>query len=228
MTATSRSSQSMGRGSTCPAAIGYAKASKELRDSIDAVLPEVSKLSPRCWRSTGSAPTRPRRPASPTGPPRSRRPGSSSRRRRPPRRRSRLRLAPRRRPPRRRRPGRRADPDGGARDRRARSGQAGRRRDGRIRRRAARPARDARADRRGQGGIQRHLRPLPRAGRGQSVKKIDLRRLTLRYGDGAHNMYWKTVHEGRPAKGMPTWKGVFTDEQFTEIFAFLSTIQAKE
>ena len=40
---------------------------------------------------------------------------------------------------------------------------------------------------------------------------VDLRRLTLRYGDGAHNMFWKTVHEGRPAKGMPTWKGVFTD-----------------
>lgn len=62
----------------------------------------------------------------------------------------------------------------------------------------------------------------------QSVKKIDLRRLTLRYGNGAHNMFWKTVHEGRPAKGMPTWKGVFTDEQFTEIFEFLSTVQAKE
>jgi polar amino acid transport system substrate-binding protein len=62
----------------------------------------------------------------------------------------------------------------------------------------------------------------------QGVKKIDLRRLTLRYGDGAHNMYWRTVHEGRPEKGMPTWKGVFTDEQFTEVFAFLSTIQAKE
>ena len=62
----------------------------------------------------------------------------------------------------------------------------------------------------------------------QSVKKIDLRRLTLRYGDGAHNMFWKTVHEGRPAKGMPTWKGVFTDEQFTEIFEFLSTVQATE
>jgi ABC-type amino acid transport substrate-binding protein len=62
----------------------------------------------------------------------------------------------------------------------------------------------------------------------QSVKKIDLRRLTLRYSDGAHNVFWKTVHEGRPTKGMPTWKGVFTDEQFTDIFAFLSTIQSTE
>jgi mono/diheme cytochrome c family protein len=62
----------------------------------------------------------------------------------------------------------------------------------------------------------------------QGVKKIDLRRLTLRYSDGAHNMYWKTVHEGRPAKGMPTWKGVFTDEQFEQIYAFLSSVQSTE
>jgi polar amino acid transport system substrate-binding protein len=60
------------------------------------------------------------------------------------------------------------------------------------------------------------------------VKKIDLRRLTLRYGDRAHNIFWKAVHEGRPEKGMPTWKGVFTDEQFTEIYAFLSSVQLKE
>ena len=62
----------------------------------------------------------------------------------------------------------------------------------------------------------------------QGAKKIDLRRLTLRYGDGAHNMYWKTVHEGRPAKGMPTWKGVFSDEQFEQIYAFLSSVQSRE
>jgi len=60
------------------------------------------------------------------------------------------------------------------------------------------------------------------------VKKIDLRRLKLRYGDRAWNTYWKTVHEGRPAKGMPTWKGVFTDEQFTEIEEYLSSIQSTE
>ena len=62
----------------------------------------------------------------------------------------------------------------------------------------------------------------------QGVKKIDLRRLKLRYSDGAHNMFWKTVHEGRPAKGMPTWKGVFTDEQLEQIYAFLSSIQSTE
>jgi mono/diheme cytochrome c family protein len=62
----------------------------------------------------------------------------------------------------------------------------------------------------------------------QGVKKIDLRRLTLRYGDDATNTYWKTVHEGRPDKGMPTWKGVFTDEQLTQIYVFLSSVQSQE
>ena len=59
-------------------------------------------------------------------------------------------------------------------------------------------------------------------------KRVDLRRLTLRYGDGAHNMYWKTIHEGRPAKGMPPWKDVFTDDQFGQIYAFLFSLQSKE
>src|SRR5574337_47097 len=62
----------------------------------------------------------------------------------------------------------------------------------------------------------------------QSVKKIDLRRLKLRYGDGALNMFWKTVHEGRPSKGMPTWKEVFSDKQFEDVYAYLSTLQSKE
>jgi ABC-type amino acid transport substrate-binding protein len=60
------------------------------------------------------------------------------------------------------------------------------------------------------------------------TKRVDLRRLTLRYVDGAHNMFWKTVHEGRPSKGMPTWKGVFTDEQLEQVYAFLASIQSKE
>jgi polar amino acid transport system substrate-binding protein len=62
----------------------------------------------------------------------------------------------------------------------------------------------------------------------QGVKKIDLRRLQLRYGDGAVNMYWKTVHEGRPEKGMPAWNEVFSEEQLTDIEAFVFSIQSKE
>jgi mono/diheme cytochrome c family protein len=62
----------------------------------------------------------------------------------------------------------------------------------------------------------------------QGVKKIDLRRLKLRYGDDAMNTYWKTVHEGRPDKGMPAWKDAFTDEQFTQIEEFLASVQSDE
>ncbi len=66
----------------------------------------------------------------------------------------------------------------------------------------------------------------PNANEGE--KRIDLRRLKLRYGDRAPDKFWKTVHEGRPDKGMPIWKGVFTDEQFTQIYAFLSSVQSTE
>lgn len=61
----------------------------------------------------------------------------------------------------------------------------------------------------------------------QSERKIDLRLLRHRYGDDMHATYLKTVHEGRPAKGMPAWKEVYTDEQFESIFAFLMTVQVE-
>lgn len=60
----------------------------------------------------------------------------------------------------------------------------------------------------------------------QSERKIDLRLLRHRYGDEMHEKFWTTVHEGRPAKGMPSWKDVFTDEQFNSIYDFLLTVQA--
>lgn len=62
----------------------------------------------------------------------------------------------------------------------------------------------------------------------QSEKKIDLRRLTIRYGDDMKDVYWKTVHEGRPAKGMPAWKEVFTDEQLSNVFEYLKTKQSTD
>jgi ABC-type amino acid transport substrate-binding protein/cytochrome c5 len=61
----------------------------------------------------------------------------------------------------------------------------------------------------------------------QSERKIDLRLLHHRYGDDMRDTFWKTVHEGRPAKGMPPWKEVFTDSQFESIYAFLQTVQAE-
>ncbi|WP_367401001.1 transporter substrate-binding domain-containing protein [Bradyrhizobium sp. WYCCWR 12677] len=61
----------------------------------------------------------------------------------------------------------------------------------------------------------------------QSERKIDLRLLRHRYGDDMRDTFWKTVHEGRPSKGMPAWKEVFTDEQFDSIYSFLLTVQAE-
>ncbi len=62
----------------------------------------------------------------------------------------------------------------------------------------------------------------------QGVRKINLRLLHARYGDDFPQMFWKTVHEGRPSKGMPVWKDVFSDEDLGKVLAFLQTIQEKE
>ncbi|OPY95909.1 cytochrome C [Bradyrhizobium sacchari] len=61
----------------------------------------------------------------------------------------------------------------------------------------------------------------------QSERKIDLRLLRHRYGDEMRDKFWTTVHEGRPTKGMPAWKEVFTDDQFDNIFSFLLTVQSE-
>lgn len=62
----------------------------------------------------------------------------------------------------------------------------------------------------------------------QSVKKIDLRLLHHRYGDDMENVFQTTVHHGRPSKGMPNWSGVFTEDDFTKIFAFLKSVQTAD
>lgn len=59
----------------------------------------------------------------------------------------------------------------------------------------------------------------------QSVKKIDLRLLHHRYGDDMENVFHTTVTHGRPSKGMPNWSGVFSEDDFKKIFAFLKTVQ---
>lgn len=61
----------------------------------------------------------------------------------------------------------------------------------------------------------------------QSERKIDLRLLRHRYGDEMREKFWTTVHEGRPNKGMPAWKEVYTDDQFDSIYAFLLTVQTE-
>nr|WP_315719827.1 MULTISPECIES: transporter substrate-binding domain-containing protein [unclassified Bradyrhizobium] len=62
----------------------------------------------------------------------------------------------------------------------------------------------------------------------QAERRIDLRRLQTRYGEDMRDKYWSTVHEGRPSKGMPAWKEVFTDDQFESIYSFLLTVQTSE
>ncbi|MGJ5038731.1 c-type cytochrome [Bradyrhizobium sp. HKCCYLRH3059] len=62
----------------------------------------------------------------------------------------------------------------------------------------------------------------------QAERRIDLRRLRTRYGEDMRDKFWTTVHEGRPSKGMPAWKEVFTDDQFESIYTFLLTVQSSE
>jgi ABC-type amino acid transport substrate-binding protein/cytochrome c5 len=56
-------------------------------------------------------------------------------------------------------------------------------------------------------------------------RKIDLRLLHQRYADKMDEVYHTTVTHGRPDKGMPNWTGVFTEEEFSKILAFLHSIQ---
>jgi polar amino acid transport system substrate-binding protein len=59
----------------------------------------------------------------------------------------------------------------------------------------------------------------------QGERRIDLRRLQLRYGENARATFWITVHEGRLSKGMPAWKEVLTDDVLNDIYAYLLTKQ---
>ena len=60
----------------------------------------------------------------------------------------------------------------------------------------------------------------------QAERKIDLRLLHHRYRDRMEETFFKTVINGRPSKGMPSWKEVFTQDQFKAIFAYLKTKQS--
>jgi mono/diheme cytochrome c family protein len=59
----------------------------------------------------------------------------------------------------------------------------------------------------------------------QGERRIDLRLLKKRYGDDMEATFWKTVHEGRPSKGMPAWKDVFSDDELRNVYVFLQTLQ---
>lgn len=57
------------------------------------------------------------------------------------------------------------------------------------------------------------------------ISERDLRKLRMRYKDDWNNVALKTIREGRPEQGMPTWKATFTDEQIQGLLGFLGTIQ---
>ncbi len=59
----------------------------------------------------------------------------------------------------------------------------------------------------------------------QSERKIDLRLLRKRYAEEMEATFWKTVNDGRPSKGMPAWKDVFSVEQLTNVLAYLKSVQ---
>ncbi len=58
-----------------------------------------------------------------------------------------------------------------------------------------------------------------------SERRINLRLLKHRYNDEMDQVFLFTVTHGRPAKGMPNWTGIFSEDDFTRILAFLKTIQ---
>ncbi len=56
----------------------------------------------------------------------------------------------------------------------------------------------------------------------------DLRRLNLRYGERVDDVFWTTVTQGRPSKGMPILGPILNEETIWKIKAFLETVQRKE
>ena len=65
----------------------------------------------------------------------------------------------------------------------------------------------------------------PYAEQGERVR--DLRRLNIRYGDDAINLFWTTVNNGRMDKGMPIWKDAISDDIKWRIYTFLQSVQTK-
>ena len=61
----------------------------------------------------------------------------------------------------------------------------------------------------------------------QGERPRDLRRLTIRYGDDAINLFWTTLNNGRMDKGMPVWKDAISDDVKWRIYTFLQSVQTK-
>jgi len=61
----------------------------------------------------------------------------------------------------------------------------------------------------------------------QGERPLDLRRLTLRYGRQAPDVFYEAMSKGRLDKGMPVWKGVLSDEVLRRILSYLQTVQTE-
>ena len=61
----------------------------------------------------------------------------------------------------------------------------------------------------------------------QGERRRDLRRLKRRYRDDMPAVFLKTAWNGRPEKGMPSWREIFAEEELWKIFTFLETVQKK-
>ena len=59
----------------------------------------------------------------------------------------------------------------------------------------------------------------------QGEQRRNLRLLRQRYGNDMSRMFMTTVTHGRVSKGMPNWSGVLTQDEFSKILAFLTSIQ---
>jgi polar amino acid transport system substrate-binding protein len=59
-------------------------------------------------------------------------------------------------------------------------------------------------------------------------QRIDLRRLSRRYRDDKDAVFATTVHEGRPDKGMPAWKGVIAEAEIAKVKAYVDSVQARK
>jgi polar amino acid transport system substrate-binding protein len=58
-------------------------------------------------------------------------------------------------------------------------------------------------------------------------RKINLRLLQRKHGEQMSEVFFTTVTNGRPTKGMPAWKDVFKQQDFVNILAYLNTVQEK-
>jgi len=58
--------------------------------------------------------------------------------------------------------------------------------------------------------------------------RSDLRRLNKRYGEHADEVFYTTVTQGRPTKGMPPWGPALDDDTIWKIKTFLESVQRSD